>query len=208
MDCKKIPENKKLKKKVCQAIEKNKKWAEDAGIGFWVFIIIIFVLGFLFTLNIEHSIRFFISGYGLIAVFILSILLDFLMQPVGPDIPLIFALLNDASNPWLILAVVVAGSHVALFFSYLVGKKIGSHGIKRLVGKKNYKKVMKSSKYGIWFLFLGALSPIPYIPYLAGMWKLSFKQVVAYMAIPRTVRFAIVMLATTTIRISYLNWIV
>ena len=199
MDCEKIPKDKNIRKKVCVVINKNKQFLANVGIGFWLFMLIIFISFLFLAVSIENTIAFLISDYGMIAVFVLSILLDFIMQPIGPDIPLIIALLGGLANKWVILAVVIVGSNIALAFAYYVGKKVGSHGMEKIVGKKNYSKIMKYSRYGMWYLFISAFSPLPYIPYLAGMWNLSFRQVLFYIVIPRAIRFAVVMYLTLRI---------
>jgi membrane protein YqaA with SNARE-associated domain len=208
VDCEKISKNKKIKKKFCNIVETNKERLHNLGIGFWIFILIIFVVGLLFTINIETTIRFLISDYGLLAIFVISFISDFLVQPIGPDVPLMLGIFANISNKWIILIIVLLGSYLALICSYIIGKKIGFSGIEKIIGKKKSEKIKNSPHYGIFILFLGALTPIPYIPYLAGMWNLNLKQVIFFIAIPRSIRFLIVMLFSSVLSITFLNWII
>ncbi|MFW6449704.1 MAG: YqaA family protein, partial [Nanoarchaeota archaeon] len=130
-----------------------------------------------------------VSEYGLIAILLTSFITDFLVQPVGPDVPLVLGVLGGKHNLAPVFALVIVGSYAALFCAYFIGKKIGFNGIEKIIGKKKCEKVINSSYYGKWILVVTSFSPVPYIPYLAGMWKLSFKEVVLYVVVPRTIRF-------------------
>jgi membrane protein YqaA with SNARE-associated domain len=208
VDCEKIPKNKKLKKKVCKAINKNKEWLHGLGIGFWAFIILMFIIFFMFTFDIRATIEFLISDYGLIAIFFIAFFFDFLVQPIGPDVPLVIGVLSGVFNKWIVLFVVLLGSYLALYCAYLIGRKIGFSGIEKIIGKKKYQKIKDSPHYGKWILFMGAITPIPYIPYLAGMWEFKFKEVLLYVAIPRTIRFLIVMTFTATVSNLFIKWLI
>ena len=97
-------------------------------------------------------------------------------------------------NPWIVFFTVLLGSYIALIAAYYLGKTLGAAGIERIVGKKNFAKLDKYSLTGKWFMFIGALTPVPYIPYLAGMWRFSFIDTIIFVVIPRTLRFIIVVM--------------
>ncbi len=198
---------KRLNHKVKKIIQKERKRLQELGIGFWIFILLTLVLGVAFAINIQYMIDMLISKYGLIAIFLLSFVTDVLVQPVGPDVPLAIGILAGISNKWIILGIVLLGSYAALLFAYIIGYKIGFNGIEMIVGKKTSKKIIESPHYGLWFLFIGALTPVPYVPYLAGMWKISFKEVMIYVVFPRTLRFFIVMMLVDTLGVTILNWL-
>jgi membrane protein YqaA with SNARE-associated domain len=165
------------------------------GLGFWIFMLLIFILGVLFFTNIKLFVNWIVSDYGYLGIFVMSIITDLLVQPVGPDVPLIAGVLGGL-NPWIVLIAVLIGAYVALIIAYYMGKKIGAPGIERIIGRKNFQKVYSYQLGGKWFMFIGALTPVPYIPYLAGLWRFSFKDTMIYVVFPRTLRFIIVFILT------------
>ncbi len=174
------------------------------GLGFWIFLLLTFILGILFFTHIELFIKFIVSDYGYMGIFVLSIILELLLQPIGPDVPLILGILGKL-NPWIVLLAVLVGAYIAIIISYFVGKKIGAPGIEYIIGKKSYKNILKHEQSGKWFLVIGALTPVPYIPYFAGVWNLSLKDVIIYVALPRTIRFLIVFIFTYYLGIIIFN---
>ena len=181
-------------------------YLRNVGIGFWIFLIVTFCLGFLFAFYIESFVSVVVSGYGLIGIFFLTILLELVVQPVGPDLPLILGVLAGL-NGWIVLLVVLAGAYLALYLAYLIGKKIGTPGIERIVGKKTYEKINWKSG-GRWFMFIGAATPVPYIPYLCGSWNFGLKDTIVYAALPRTIRLIIVMFLTQYFGVQLLRLVI
>jgi membrane protein YqaA with SNARE-associated domain len=180
-------------------------YLHNLGLGFWIFLILTFSLGFIFTVYIESVVKIIVSDYGYIGIFFLVILLELLVQPVGPDIPLILGVLSNLNGPVTLLTVLI-GSYVALYIAYNIGIGIGSAGIEKITGKKTFDKInTTTSKGGKWFMTLGALTPVPYIPYLSGLWKFSFKDCIYYVAIPRTIRLVIVLMLTYYFGVELLN---
>ncbi|MBI5389766.1 hypothetical protein HZB01_05310 [Candidatus Woesearchaeota archaeon] len=167
---------------------------QKLGLGFWIFVVLVFSFGFMFIFYLQEIIKLAVSGYGYLGIFVMSFITDILVQPVGPDVPLVFGLFTESFNPLLVLALVLLGSYLALFVAYYIGRDIGAAGIEKMVGTLTYQKLLKSPSYGLWILFLGALTPIPYVPYFAGLWHLSFRDVLIYAVVPRTIRLVAVFL--------------
>lgn len=165
----------------------------DAGLGFWVLMILIFLGVLLFTVYVRKVIALFVSDFGFIGIYIVSFITDLLVQPIGPDVPLILGVVAKL-NPWIVLFMVLLGSYTALFVAYYLGKTIGAAGIERIIGKNNFAKLKKYETGSKWFMFIGALSPIPYIPYLAGLWRFSLIDTIMFVAVPRTLRLIIVLI--------------
>ncbi|MEM4637867.1 MAG: hypothetical protein QXK76_02470 [Candidatus Woesearchaeota archaeon] len=165
----------------------------DAGLGFWILMLLIFFSVLLFAVYVKQIIALFISDFGYLGIFIVSFITDLLVQPIGPDLPLVFGVFAGL-NPWIVLVFVLLGSYVALLSAYYIGKTIGSAGIEKIVGKKVFFSLQKYETGSKWFMFIGALTPIPYIPYLAGLWRFSFIDTIIFVAVPRTIRFAVVLL--------------
>ncbi len=165
----------------------------NQGYGFWVFIGILIIIAIsFFFIDIEQITNETIQDYGYGAVFILAFLTDFLIQPIGPDVPLVVGVSVSQLQPIIVFLLVLGGSYTTIVLAYIIGKRIGDPALLKLLGKKNYNKMHNNLRYGKWYLVISSFSPIPYIPYLAGIWKLSFMQVILYMVIPRTLRFAVV----------------
>ena len=164
---------------------------QRVGLGFWIFIVLVFVLGVMYFTILEESVNFLVERYGIFGMFFGSFILDLLVQPIGPDLILIFGVFAKI-NPYTVLISSVLGSYLSLITAYYIGKKIGGAGIEKIVGKRTYEKIQNSPNYGKLILFFGSISPIPYVPYLAGMWRLSFKEVLIIILIPRTIRFIVV----------------
>jgi len=167
----------------------------NLGLGFWIFILIIFILGVLFFTHVKVFINLIVSEYGYVGIFAMSLITDLLVQPVVPDIPLIAGILGGL-NPWLVLVASVFGVYIALLIAYYIGKKIGAPGIERIVGKKTYQKIYNHKFGAKWFMFISALTPIPYIPYLVGLWQFSLKDTLFYVVLPRTIRIIILFVFT------------
>ncbi|MGV8141020.1 MAG: hypothetical protein ACP5NW_01110 [Candidatus Woesearchaeota archaeon] len=180
--------------KLKEGIARTSDYLNTLGLGFWVFIIVTFCLGFLFAFYIKEFVAVVVSGYGLIGIFFLAIVLEMVVQPVGPDLTLILGVLAGL-NGGLVLIVVLAGAYLALYLSYLIGKKIGIPGVERIIGKKTFGKINWTSG-GKWFMMIGATTPIPYIPYLVGVWDFNFRDTIVYVVIPRTIRLMAVLLLT------------
>lgn len=183
--------NKTVKKTVHKVRKTHSALKQRLGLGFWILVLIIFILGILYFTFLEQSVNLIIEKFGIYGMFFGSYILDLLVQPVGPDLILIFGVFGGI-NPLLVLIIVLLGSYLSLFTSYHIGKQIGGAGIEKIVGTKTYQKIEESPHYGKWILFLGSISPIPYVPYLAGMWRLKLKEVLLIVLIPRTIRFIIV----------------
>lgn len=164
----------------------------NAGMGFWILVVLIFLLGFLFIVYIQDFIGWIVSDYGYLGIFAASFITDLLVQPIGPDVPLVLGVFAGM-NPWVVFIFVLMGSYISLIVAYYLGKTLGAAGIERIMGKKSFAKLEKYKLGGKWFMFIGALTPVPYVPYLAGLWQFSFKDTLIYVVLPRTVRFAFVL---------------
>ncbi|MGM5480235.1 MAG: hypothetical protein ACQESC_02135 [Nanobdellota archaeon] len=183
---------------------KNKihRKAVEAGLGFWIFIFLMIIIGSFFIFNVEQTAKNMVLQHGIIGVFLFAILTDLLILPVGADVPLILALLlPDLQNSTVLLFVLTA-SYISLTIAYFIGKKVGAKGINILLSKKAAKKITKMrslKKYERGWMFLSSLTPLPYIPYLSGVFGFNFKEIITYIVIPRTLRYLIVFTLTLTL---------
>ncbi|MFW5865860.1 MAG: VTT domain-containing protein [Nanoarchaeota archaeon] len=186
------------------------KWVAEAGLGLWVVIFLLIVFGSIFIFNIEQLARNMVLQYGAIGIFLFAILTDLLILPVGADVPLILGILLPDLNNASALILVLCASYIAMTIAYFIGRTAGLEGLERLLSKKTMKRITKIRayrKYERWGMFIACLTPIPYIPYLAGVFKFSFLDMIKFMVIPRTLRYLIVFTLTITIGSDVLGFI-
>lgn len=175
------------------------------GVVFWAFTLIIFIAGLVQLIFFEETALTIIGDLGLIGIFFVSVFADMLVQPIGPEIPLIIGIMVPQINNYVAILTVIAGVILSFVASYYLGKKLGGPGIEAIIGKKKYKKILKKEKVGKWVVFLGAITPVPYIPYLAGMLNFSIKDSLLYVIIPRSVRIVIVFALTLSLREQFIK---
>ena len=137
-----------------------------------------------------------VRTYGVAGVFIASFILDLLMQPIGPDIPLMGGILGGM---WPITAftAAIAGSVLASLSGYWLGRRYGEYGIKKIYGQKKYIRWKRFfRRWGRWSLLIAALTPVPYVPlcWTSGIFRLGIWRFFVYAIIPRALRFIAVML--------------
>jgi len=179
---------------VWTAIKQSKQYIylSSLGLGFWSFIIGTFLIGLVSLFYVEEISRIMISDYGYLGIFLMVLIIELLLQPTGPDLIIMLGLMATL-NPWTVFIVVVLAAHLSFFIAYLIGRQIGMVGVEKITGKKSFDKITAiTSKTGKWFMFLSSFTPIPYIPYLAGVWNFNLKENLLYVIIPRTIRLFIV----------------
>ncbi|MFC1755616.1 YqaA family protein [Thermoproteota archaeon] len=114
--------------------------------------------------EIETYISVYGPVYGLIAIFVIAFIVDLLMQPIGPEIPLIAGIVSGI-NPILVVIFTAIGSSLASMTGYWLGKRYGAYGFKKFYDEKIYTKWRKRYlKNGNLVLAIAALSPVPYVP--------------------------------------------
>ncbi len=178
-----------VKTQTKKVMDKSWTWIHNAGASFWFLILFLALLVLAFFFNMEELVLNVILDYGYFGIFIITFISELLIQPVGPDIPLIMAIVFTSMNPFWVISAVLLGTWSSLLVAYFVGKRLGAPGIERIIGRRKWAKLEKNESYGKWALFLGAISPVPYIPYLAGLFNLSFKETLKYVILPRSFRF-------------------
>lgn len=165
-------------------MRKNNKWYL---IGFLSLAAIIIFLVILFFLNrIKSEIFGLISIYGYFAIFIVAFLVDILVQPLGPEVPLIAAS-TLRLNIIIAAFLIIIASTLASFFNYRVGKIFHSTAS---TGKKAKKYLKLYKKYGKYALLISAIGPVPYVPFcwFSGSFKLPIKKFIYWGILPRTLR--------------------
>jgi len=113
---------------------------------------------------------------GLIAMIFLVIFLEGAPIFVGPSVAVASILVMNVFNPWFILFLFLSSAIIGNIFYfclvYFVGAKILKYFPKKDI--KKYKELFK--KYGRYALLIMAVSPIHYLPTLAGVFKMDSKK--------------------------------
>jgi len=131
---------------------------------------------------------------GLIAMIFLVILLEGAPVFVGASLVVAVVLTMNSFNPWFILFLflvsAIIGNIIYFYIGYSFGKKIFKYFDKKDVEK--YEKLFK--KYGKATMLLMAVSPIPYLPTLAGVFRINSPCLIAKILLVRMIRHTIVFL--------------
>jgi len=145
------------------------------------------ILGYkYFSVEIQQE----IGSYGLIAVFVAVLLLEFIPQMLHPFICVVMAV---GAGINLILAVIVASiaSTVGSIAGYWVGKKYGFNIVCPLFNQKTIQKTLKLwDRHAKEYVLLSALTPLPYLPLIFGALGLKKRYMFFWGIIPRIIGYA------------------
>lgn len=162
------------------------------------FVIVALAITLLISFNYEEVNNFVnreIGNYGYIGIFVSSVLIDMIVQPLGPEVPGFVALVFGF-NFWIVFLVISIGSVLGSLFSYYIGRKFLSRRIVDACHTKKYEDYCKFfHKYGRASLLISALSPVPYVflCWLSGAFYMKLKDFTLYGLVPRIIRIGIVL---------------
>lgn len=140
-----------------------------------------------------------IVTYGYFAIFVFGFLTDFIMQPIGPEVPATLGLIFNL-NFYYVFLIVLLGSYLGSVISYFIGRGFLERDIKTLC-KKRPKHCKMFRKYGKFALLVACLTPVPYVPFcwLAGASRMGFGNFIIYGLVPRAFRIFLVLFLVGTI---------
>jgi len=131
---------------------------------------------------------------GLFAMILLIILLEGAPVFAGPGLIVATVLAMKTMDPWFIylifLASALIGNIIYYYLGYFSGKEIIKYFDKKDV--KKYESLFK--KYGFAAMTIMAISPIPYLPTIAGAFKMTSSLLIAEILIIRMLRHTVVFL--------------
>lgn len=139
----------------------------------------------------KESISTYIGAYSYAAIFILSFLLDAIMQPLGPDIPIIAGILAGL-DVYLVVFFAALASILASVCGYFFGRAYSDFGFKKVYGLKTYEKWHRRfDKYGNPIVAVAAVTPVPYVPicWMSGIFDMRLSRFFIFALIPRILRF-------------------
>jgi len=156
------------------------KIKNNKNIPLLLFILILF--GFFILIYLNRSLvvsqgRVVVASYGLFGVFILSFIMDVIIQPLSPDL-VVFGTTLLRNQPFTVALAAGLGSVLAGTTDYYFGRKYGTRSVSRYISKKTMQKGNTLfARWGTLAVIVGALSPIPYsaICYLAGTYRMNLK---------------------------------
>lgn len=152
-----------------------------------IILITVFILSFLFQDNLTAVISQEARYYGLFFIFFITALLDFIPQYMAPHFVMLNAgILGFSKFPLIILTML--GSTFGALFGFELGRIYGYGLICKFYSVKDIKSLeAKVNKYGKGFVFIAALSPLPYIPIIFGSLNFRRKNFIYYGLLPRAV---------------------
>ena len=129
-------------------------------------------------------------AYGFISLFLVTAFLEFIPQMIHPYFAFVAAISSGLNMP-MAFAFSLAGSIIGSVIGFEVGKKQGIDFVCLLLSNKAILKVFKFwYRFGYLFVFLAALTPLPYFPILFGALQMSRKDFYKFGVIPRSLGFA------------------
>ena len=160
----------------------------------FIVILLVFVLFLVFKESIRVFIAMVVIKFGLFGIFIVSLIMDTIIQPIGPGILVVVATFSGAG---LIAVPLVAGlgSCCGGVVGYFIGKKIGSERFEKIFGKHKFNKSAELfEKYGTLAVVIGAISPIPYsgVCWTAGIYNMKMSHFLLTSLLVRIPRFLFV----------------
>ncbi len=127
----------------------------------------------------------FVKNYGYFALFVISFTEAF----INPIVPYIF--IAGAKffglNIWLSAFIAFIGNILGAAFTYYLGKYLGEHWGRKILGDKLYEKgEVLFNRYGFWAVIIG--EPFKLVCWLGGIFQMEFKRYMLATIIGRGLR--------------------
>ncbi len=127
----------------------------------------------------------FVKHYGYFAIFVISFTESFI-NPIVPY-PFIAGAHFFGLNIWIAAVVAFIGNMLGAAFTYFLGKYLGEHWGRKILGEKLYTKgELLFHKYGFWAVLLG--EPYKLVCWLGGIFQMEFWRYMLAQTIGRGVR--------------------
>ncbi|MAH03237.1 hypothetical protein CMI39_00425 [Candidatus Pacearchaeota archaeon] len=158
----------------------------------FLIILIFFIITLINYKTIKTEVSSGVQKYGYFGIGITSLILESLPQPIGADITLISGGLIGL-NIFFVFLVVILSSGFSGILMYFLGYVRGKGIVLLFIDEEHYKEYLDLFKNkGKFAMTISALTPIPYLPILAGTLKMHFYDFLLYGIVMRTLRFAVV----------------
>jgi membrane protein YqaA with SNARE-associated domain len=167
-----------------------KDTAIKAGITILVFVLLIIGLE-IFVLDINSMLNNLVATYSPKIIFTIFLISETILGIVPPEIFIAWA--SKSVTPWLYLFVLASMSYIGGIISYFIGNRIFLiPSVKKHMEDKIAKHIANLRKWGGFFVFVGAMLPIPHslVSLASGLIKYNFRSYLLW-ALFRYARFAI-----------------
>lgn len=162
-------------------------------------VIALFIAGVIYRVEIGENVETGIATYGLIGLFVLVFLFDFLPQIMSTYIPVTSAMLFGM-NPIAVCIVSIVASAIGSVLAFEIGSNASKGFLSHVINIKDHKKVEAGvNKWGKWVLLIAAFTPLPYIPLLFGALKLTRRNFWIYGVAAKTLDFIVTVTALALI---------
>jgi membrane protein YqaA with SNARE-associated domain len=167
-----------------------KDTAIKAGITILVFVLLIIGLE-IFVLDINSMLNNLVATYSPKIIFTIFLISETILGIVPPEIFIAWA--SKSVTPWLFLFILASMSYIGGIISYFIGNRIFLiPSVKKHMEDKIAKHIANLRKWGGFFVFVGAMLPIPHslVSLASGLIKYNFRSYLLW-ALFRYARFAI-----------------
>lgn len=166
-----------------------KDTAIKAGITILVFVLLIIGLE-IFVLDINSMLNNLVATYSPKIIFTIFLISETILGIVPPEIFIAWA--SKSVTPWLFLFILASMSYIGGIISYFIGNRIFLiPSVKKHMENKIAKHISNLRKWGGFFVFVGAMLPIPHslVSLASGLIKYNFRSYLLW-ALFRYARFA------------------
>ncbi|MBK6282758.1 MAG: VTT domain-containing protein [Draconibacterium sp.] len=166
-----------------------KDTAIKAGITVIVFVLLLVGLE-LFVLDINSILNNWVATYSPKIIFTIFLISETVLGLVPPEVFIAWA--SKSITPWFFLFVLATMSYIGGIISYFIGNRIFLiPSVKKHMENKIAKHISNLRKWGGFFVFVGAMLPIPHslVSLASGLIKYNFRSYLLW-ALFRYARFA------------------
>ncbi len=141
---------------------------------------------------LDHEVTQFIQFGGLFAMVFLVIFLEGAPVFVGPSVAVASILAMNIFNPGLVLGLFLGSALLGNIIYYYLGYFFGERALNYFKAKdvRKYEGLFK--KYGGITMVTMAISPVPYLPTLAGIFRMKSISLISKILILRAIRHILV----------------
>lgn len=159
-----------------------------AGIALLGFVLVFLAID-LFIIDANELFTLISESYSAWIVFSVFFVSEVLMGILPPEIFIVWGL--NSVSPWLTIFFLAALSYTTGLFSYLLGRLLYTlPSVQHYIGRKIPRHIVNLRKWGGFFIFVGAVLPLPHslVSFASGLIKFKLKYYLLW-ALFRFVRF-------------------
>jgi len=168
---------------------KLRRKIEIIGIAVSIIIVSISIVSLLFYGFYKEKLTEGILTSGKILMFLSIFFLEFIPQMISSHFPLVVSIISGI-NSFEAIIIAIFASLISTILAFEIGKKFGWKFVCSLFEPKQLVKLTTLwNKYGKWFVFVSAFTPLPYFPLVFGALQMSRKKMWLFGIIPRIIGF-------------------